>query len=83
LLNELRSTGIHENGWSFNPNVGSYGTDYLLRAAVARFGLGANSSRNSNDLLHESAGQDASNLPSISIDVAAHPLKVGCAARLI
>jgi hypothetical protein len=23
-------------------NIGSYGTDYLLRAAIAKFGFGAN-----------------------------------------
>ena len=31
------------NGWLVNLDVGNYGTDYLLRAAVAKFGLGANS----------------------------------------
>ncbi|MEC3920159.1 DUF1254 domain-containing protein [Nocardia sp. CDC160] len=33
---------INENGWSFNPNVGTYGTEYTLRAQVAAVGLGAN-----------------------------------------
>jgi hypothetical protein len=61
-LNELRSTGIHENGWSFNPNVGSYGTDYLLRAAVARFGLGANSSA---DAIYADAAKDSANVPLV------------------
>ncbi|WP_233608275.1 DUF1254 domain-containing protein [Nocardia stercoris] len=30
------------NGWTFSPGTGTYGTDYLLRAHVARTGLGAN-----------------------------------------
>ena len=32
------------NGWFYDiqPNFGDWGTDYLLRAAIARFGLGAN-----------------------------------------
>jgi hypothetical protein len=33
---------VHRNGWSYTLNAGSYGTDYLFRAAVARMGLGAN-----------------------------------------
>lgn len=32
----------NENGWSFDVNLGSYGTDYLLRASVAMRALGAN-----------------------------------------
>jgi hypothetical protein len=31
------------NGWLVNLDVGNYGTNYLLRAAVAKYGLGANS----------------------------------------
>lgn len=31
-----------ENGWTFDPRTGVYGTEYLHRAAVARKGLGAN-----------------------------------------
>lgn len=35
--------GTHVNGWSMNLEVfGSYGTEYLTRAAVAMIGLGAN-----------------------------------------
>jgi hypothetical protein len=33
---------INRNGWSYGLNAGSYGTDYLFRAAIARAGLGAN-----------------------------------------
>ena len=35
----LQPTGA---GWIFGPRIGSYGTDYVLRADVAEFGLGAN-----------------------------------------
>jgi Uncharacterized conserved protein len=35
--------GKRMNGWSILPdNTGNYGTNYLLRAFIARFGLGAN-----------------------------------------
>jgi hypothetical protein len=30
------------NGWLVQTNLGVYGTDYLLRAAIAKKGLGAN-----------------------------------------
>ncbi|GAB2557857.1 DUF1254 domain-containing protein [Nocardia heshunensis] len=32
----------NSNGWTFDLNVGTYGTDYPLRAQVAAVGLGAN-----------------------------------------
>ncbi|UGT44989.1 DUF1254 domain-containing protein [Nocardia yamanashiensis] len=34
--------GQDQNGWVFDLNVGTYGTDYPLRAEVAMLGLGAN-----------------------------------------
>lgn len=39
-----KATGIAEpvNGWSANLDIGTYGDDMLTRAAVARFGWGAN-----------------------------------------
>jgi hypothetical protein len=45
LIDEkVRNLGTIVNGWSINlDQVGDYGTDYLLRAAVAKTGLGANS----------------------------------------
>jgi hypothetical protein len=39
----VQNLGTKVNGWLVNLDVGNYGTDYLLRAAVAKFGLGANS----------------------------------------
>lgn len=40
---KVKNLGMKVNGWLVNLDVGNYGTDYLLRAAVAKFGLGANS----------------------------------------
>jgi len=34
--------GIEINGWTYNTNIGTYGYNYLLRAAVTEGGLGAN-----------------------------------------
>ncbi len=43
LINaNIASFGVNLNGWTTNLGVGSYGTDYLLRAAVAKYGLGGN-----------------------------------------
>jgi hypothetical protein len=38
---EEQITGTQQNGWS-TTSVGIYGSDYLLRALTAQFGLGAN-----------------------------------------
>jgi hypothetical protein len=43
LINaKIANFGVNMNGWTTNLGVGTYGTDYLLRAAVARYGLGGN-----------------------------------------
>ena len=39
--------GVRQNGWLVDFNTGSYGYDYLLRAAVAQAGLGANAAEES------------------------------------
>ena len=31
-----------ENGWTFSTKVGTYGTNYIQRAMVTWYGLGAN-----------------------------------------
>ncbi len=42
-LAEERAASIADrNGWILFDTVGEYGTDYLLRAVIARFGIGAN-----------------------------------------
>ncbi|MFZ0514674.1 MAG: DUF1254 domain-containing protein [Candidatus Nitrosopolaris sp.] len=43
LINtKIANIGTNVNGWNLNTDAGTYGTNYLLRAAVARYGLGAN-----------------------------------------
>lgn len=42
MVEALFLSATRENGWSLDLNVGSYGTNYALRAAVAKFGFGAN-----------------------------------------
>jgi hypothetical protein len=39
---KVANAGAVVNGWLVNPQLGVYGTDYLLRAAVTQLGLGAN-----------------------------------------
>jgi hypothetical protein len=36
------SKGFYINGWTYNTNIGTYGYNYLLRAAITEGGLGAN-----------------------------------------
>jgi DNA sulfur modification protein DndE len=42
VIDKLRATGTMQNGWSVDLHTGSYGTDYVERAAIAAVGLGAN-----------------------------------------
>ena len=43
LINaQVTDFGTLENGWLVNTQTGVYGTNYLFRAAVAQYGLGAN-----------------------------------------
>ena len=48
------------NGWSLSLNLGSYGENYPLRAAVARYGLGANTKE---DAVYASCSTDATGKP--------------------
>src|SRR5258708_28601709 len=41
MVEKLLATETEQSGWSINFHAGSYGTDYLTRAAVTRFGFGA------------------------------------------
>jgi hypothetical protein len=40
LAEKSAGSGIQQNGWTINLDRGSYGTDYLARAAATRFGFG-------------------------------------------
>ena len=42
ITSHFKSAGEHINGWVFTTHLGDYGTDYLQRATVTYFGLGAN-----------------------------------------
>jgi hypothetical protein len=39
---EENTAGMPQNGWPIDLELGTYGSDYLKRAATAQFGLGAN-----------------------------------------
>jgi hypothetical protein len=52
--------GVRKNGWSLTPIIGSYGTHYLDRAAVAFVGLGANLPA---DAIYPTAFVDGDNVP--------------------
>lgn len=39
---KVANAGTVVNGWLITPQTGIYGADYLFRAAVAKYGLGAN-----------------------------------------
>lgn len=60
MLQELRTQRSRQNGWSLDLKTGDYGTNYLLRAAIARFGLGANSAA---DAVYPSTSEDAQGRP--------------------
>ena len=42
ILEKVKNLGSTVNGWKVNLEAGRYGTDYLLRAAVANTAIGAN-----------------------------------------
>lgn len=51
-------SGVERNGWRAPPpRIGRYGTDYCLRASVARSGLGANTLE---ELIYLGAAEDSS-----------------------
>lgn len=42
IMAHFKDAGTLENGWTFMPKTGVYGTDYLQRAFITAVGLGAN-----------------------------------------
>ncbi len=42
IMAHIKKAGKLENGWTFMPQTGLYGTDYLQRAFITAVGLGAN-----------------------------------------
>lgn len=54
------------NGWLIPPRIGTYGTDYLARAAISAFGWGANLSE---DAVYPTGKVDATGQPLIGSNV--------------
>jgi hypothetical protein len=42
IMEHGKNSGINSNGWKYSLQTGNYGTDYLQRAYITAFGLGAN-----------------------------------------
>jgi hypothetical protein len=42
IVAQFKKAGTHVNGWMFSTKTGLYGTDYVQRALITAFGLGAN-----------------------------------------
>lgn len=42
ILEKVKNLGSTVNGWKINLDIGRYGTDYLLRAAIANTAIGGN-----------------------------------------
>lgn len=42
IVAHAASTGVNKNGWIYSTKTGKYGTNYLQRAYIAMYGLGAN-----------------------------------------
>ncbi len=42
IMSHEKEAGVIKNGWMYSTNTGLYGTDYLQRAFIAYYGLGAN-----------------------------------------
>jgi hypothetical protein len=62
FTNESESIGTNENGWTLNLKGGNYGTDYLLRSTLTRFGFGTNVAE---DAVYPSAMKDIDGNPLI------------------
>lgn len=60
ILEKVKTMGEDVNGWHFSLQIGTYGTDYLQRAAVAVAGLGANLPQ---DAIYPMTGQDLEGNP--------------------
>jgi hypothetical protein len=60
ITSHFKTTGEHIHGWAFTTQTGDYGTDYLQRAMVAFFGLGANRPQ---DAVYPTSETDANGTP--------------------
>jgi hypothetical protein len=60
IVGHLKDAGKDYNGWVFPYPAGVYGTDYLQRAAIAYYGLGAN---RTNDAVYPTSERTADGKP--------------------
>jgi hypothetical protein len=60
IAGHFKDAGTDDNGWEFPTKTGSYGDDYLQRALITAFGLGANLSQ---DAVYPTSKVDADGKP--------------------
>jgi hypothetical protein len=60
IASHFKAAGEHINGWAYTTHTGDYGTDYLQRATVTYFGLGANRPQ---DAVYPTSVTDANGKP--------------------
>lgn len=60
IVAHFKEAGTRENGWVFSLKTGRYGTDYLQRATITYFGLGAN---RPEDAVYPTSETDGSGQP--------------------
>jgi hypothetical protein len=61
IMGDFKKAGENINGWVFTTKTGLYGTDYLDRAVITFFGLGANRPQ---DAVYPTSEFDAAGQPS-------------------
>jgi hypothetical protein len=60
IMAELKNLSTPVNGWTYSTKLGVYGTEYLVRALVTVFGLGAN---RAEDAIYPTSEMDADGKP--------------------
>jgi len=60
ITSNFKTMGEHINGWIFTTHTGEYGTDYLQRATITYFALGANRPQ---DAVYPTSETDATGKP--------------------
>jgi hypothetical protein len=60
ILDNAPQPSLTETGWAMPVDLGAYGTDYLLRAIIAKRAIGAN---NYQDAIYAGADQDSTGQP--------------------
>jgi hypothetical protein len=60
IMGHMKQAGTFENGWVLSTRTGLYGADYLQRAMITYFGLGANRPQ---DAIYPTSENDAAGKP--------------------